>query len=144
MSQEKLQTMVMQKIWGVIEVYYGLVQVVNNIIEQSVLMVLVFYEKISMYRIYPCISRPPFLMAKRQFLNFFVQCYWDTNLVFFNFWKCGYTKKSGPQALNSFVVQQLLYMRAFCPRVSKKFSENRTCKPQTNLFRCSTIKGFRG
>ena len=30
MSQEKLQTMVMQKFWGVIEVYYGIVQVVNN------------------------------------------------------------------------------------------------------------------
>ena len=29
MSQEKLQTMVMQKSWGVIEVYYGIVQVVN-------------------------------------------------------------------------------------------------------------------
>ena len=30
MSQEKLQTMVMQKLWGVIEVYYGIVQVVNE------------------------------------------------------------------------------------------------------------------
>ena len=30
MSQEKLQTMVMQKSWGVIEVYYGIVQVVNR------------------------------------------------------------------------------------------------------------------
>ena len=30
MSQEKLQTMVMQKFWGVIEVYYGIVQVVNR------------------------------------------------------------------------------------------------------------------
>ena len=30
MSQEKLQTMVMKKFWGVIEVYYGVVQVVNN------------------------------------------------------------------------------------------------------------------
>ena len=29
MSQEKLQTMVMQKFWRVIEVYYGIVQVVN-------------------------------------------------------------------------------------------------------------------
>ena len=29
MSQEKLQTMVMQTFWGVIEVYYGIVQVVN-------------------------------------------------------------------------------------------------------------------
>ena len=29
MSQEKLQTMVMQKFWGVIEVYYDIVQVVN-------------------------------------------------------------------------------------------------------------------
>ena len=29
MSQEKLQTMVMQKFWGIIEVYYGIVQVVN-------------------------------------------------------------------------------------------------------------------
>ena len=29
MSQEKLQTMVMQKSWGVIEVYYGILQVVN-------------------------------------------------------------------------------------------------------------------
>ena len=29
MSQEKLQTMVMQMFWGVIEVYYGIVQVVN-------------------------------------------------------------------------------------------------------------------
>ena len=75
-------------------------------------------------------------MAKRQFLNFFVKFSWDTNLiVFLDFCNCGYTKKSGPQALNSFVVQQL-YMLAFCPRVSKKFLENRTCKPQTNLFRC--------
>ena len=31
MFQEKLQTMVMQKFWGVIEVYYGIVQVVNKI-----------------------------------------------------------------------------------------------------------------
>ena len=30
MSQEKLQTMVMQTFWGVIEVYYGIVQVVNT------------------------------------------------------------------------------------------------------------------
>ena len=30
MSQDKLQTMVMQKFWGVIEVYYGIVQVVNS------------------------------------------------------------------------------------------------------------------
>ena len=30
MSQEKLQTMIMQKFWGVIEVYYGIVQVVNK------------------------------------------------------------------------------------------------------------------
>ena len=30
MSQEKLQTMVMQKSWGVIEVYYGIVHVVNR------------------------------------------------------------------------------------------------------------------
>ena len=29
MSQEKLQTMVMQKFWGLIQVYYGIVQVVN-------------------------------------------------------------------------------------------------------------------
>ena len=29
MSQEKLQTMVMQKYWGVIEVYYGILQVMN-------------------------------------------------------------------------------------------------------------------
>ena len=29
MSQEELQTMVMLKFWGVIEVYYGIVQVVN-------------------------------------------------------------------------------------------------------------------
>ena len=29
MSQEKLQTMVMQKFWGLIEVHYGIVQVVN-------------------------------------------------------------------------------------------------------------------
>ena len=29
MSQEKLHTMVMQKSWGVIEVYYGIVQVAN-------------------------------------------------------------------------------------------------------------------
>ena len=28
MSQEKLQTIVMQKSWGVIDVYYGIVQVV--------------------------------------------------------------------------------------------------------------------
>ena len=31
MSQEKLQTMVMRKFWGVIEVYYGLVQVLNRL-----------------------------------------------------------------------------------------------------------------
>ena len=30
MSKEKLQTMIMQKFWGVIEVYYGIVQVVNK------------------------------------------------------------------------------------------------------------------
>ena len=30
MSQEKLQTMVMQKFWGIIEVYYGIVQVLNG------------------------------------------------------------------------------------------------------------------
>ena len=30
MSQEKLQTMVMQTFWGVIEVYCGIVQVVNT------------------------------------------------------------------------------------------------------------------
>ena len=29
MSQENLQTMIMQNIWGVKEVYYGIVQVVN-------------------------------------------------------------------------------------------------------------------
>ena len=32
MSQEKLQTMVMQKFWGVIEVYCGIVQVVNGVV----------------------------------------------------------------------------------------------------------------
>ena len=30
MSQEKLETTVMQKSWGVIEVYFGIVQVVNR------------------------------------------------------------------------------------------------------------------
>ena len=30
MSQESLQTMIMQKFWGVKEVYYGMVQVVNS------------------------------------------------------------------------------------------------------------------
>ena len=30
MSQENLQTMIMQKFWGVKEVYYGIVQVVNK------------------------------------------------------------------------------------------------------------------
>ena len=30
MSQEKLQAVVIQKCWGVIEVYYGIVQVVNT------------------------------------------------------------------------------------------------------------------
>ena len=64
------------------------------------------------YRIYPCISRPPIFDGKKSNFLFFVQCYWDTYLVFFDFWKCGYTKKSGPQALNNFVVQLLLYMRA--------------------------------
>ena len=29
MSQEKLQTIVVQKFWGVLKVYYGIVQVVN-------------------------------------------------------------------------------------------------------------------
>ena len=33
MSQEKLQTMVMQKFCGVIEVYYGIVQVVNVVLK---------------------------------------------------------------------------------------------------------------
>ena len=32
MSQEKLQTMSMQNFWGVKEVHYGIVQVVNGII----------------------------------------------------------------------------------------------------------------
>ena len=32
MSQEKLQIMVMQTFWRVIEVYYGIVQVVNRFI----------------------------------------------------------------------------------------------------------------
>ena len=36
MSQEKLQTMVMQKFWGVIEVYYGIVQVVNRVFSRDV------------------------------------------------------------------------------------------------------------
>ena len=30
MSQENLQTMIMQNFWEVKEVYYGIVQVVNN------------------------------------------------------------------------------------------------------------------
>ena len=30
MSQEDLQTMIMQNFWGVKEVYYGIVQVVNS------------------------------------------------------------------------------------------------------------------
>ena len=30
MSQENLQTMIMQNFWGVKEVYYGIVQVVNG------------------------------------------------------------------------------------------------------------------
>ena len=30
MSQEKLQTVVLQKFWGIIEVYYGIVQAVNS------------------------------------------------------------------------------------------------------------------
>ena len=30
MSQENLQTMIMQNFWGVKEVYYGIVQVVNE------------------------------------------------------------------------------------------------------------------
>ena len=30
MPQEKLQTMVKQRFWGVLEVYYGIVQVVNT------------------------------------------------------------------------------------------------------------------
>ena len=54
----------------------------------------------------PCISRPSiFDGQKKQFLNFFVNCSLDTNLVFFNFWNSGYTRKSGPQVLNSFVVR---------------------------------------
>ena len=36
MSQEKLQTMVVQKSWGVIEVYYGIVQVVNPCLAHDV------------------------------------------------------------------------------------------------------------
>ena len=35
MSQDKLQTMVMQTFWGVIEVYYGIVQVVNVFLNSS-------------------------------------------------------------------------------------------------------------
>ena len=31
MSQENLQTIIMQKFWGVKEVYYGIVQVVNGL-----------------------------------------------------------------------------------------------------------------
>ena len=31
MSQENLQTMIMQNFWGVKEVYYGIVQVVNGL-----------------------------------------------------------------------------------------------------------------
>ena len=30
MSQENLQTMIMQNFWGVKQVYYGIVQVVNG------------------------------------------------------------------------------------------------------------------
>ena len=30
MSQENLQTMIMQNFWGVKEVYYGIVEVVNS------------------------------------------------------------------------------------------------------------------
>ena len=33
MSQEKLQTMIMQNFWGVKEVHYGIVQVVNSQLE---------------------------------------------------------------------------------------------------------------
>ena len=36
MSQENLQTMIMQNFWGVKEVYYGIVQVVNNCVWLSV------------------------------------------------------------------------------------------------------------
>ena len=46
------------------------------------------------------------LMAKKKQ---FLKCSWDTNLVF----NCEETQKSGPQALNTFVVQQLLDMLAF-------------------------------
>ena len=35
MSQEKLQTMSMQNFWGVKEVHYGIVQVVNRVINVS-------------------------------------------------------------------------------------------------------------
>ena len=59
------------------------------------------------YKSIPCISRPPIFDGKKR--NFLISLLNVTNLVFFDFWKCGYTKNSGPQALNSFVVQQLLY-----------------------------------
>ena len=49
-----------------------------------------------MYKSIPCISRSPIFDGKRQLLNFFVKCLWGTNLVFFNSWNCGYTKKTGP------------------------------------------------
>ena len=43
MSQEKLQTTVMQKSWGVIEAYYGIVQVVKG-------------DKLSLLRAAPLLS----------------------------------------------------------------------------------------
>ena len=37
MSQEKLHTMIMQTFWGMIELYYGIVQVVNSKIQTAVM-----------------------------------------------------------------------------------------------------------
>ena len=49
MSQEKFQTMVMQKFWGVIEVYYGIVQEVNSFIHCKL-----FYDFYSKWHCHGC------------------------------------------------------------------------------------------
>ena len=44
MSQEKLQTMVIQRFWGLIEVYYGIVQVVNDLCDAGAMLYQLSYE----------------------------------------------------------------------------------------------------
>ena len=63
MSQEFLQTMIMQTFWGVIEVYYGIVQVVN--IHTSI------HRSYKLFREPPCCKLGP----TRKKLHIFVKLY---------------------------------------------------------------------